>query len=252
MNSRINSRDGYSCAIHQPNFLPRFSTLAKLYAADVWVVLDTVQYCDRDYQNRARLASHGSLESVSWLTIPVRRPRGRVTRIDEVTLVDPEMASRRVVNVLRSRYGSSPHATEFLDQILAHLEKPDPEVSLTDIDVSSTRGLLDLLSWPGEVCYSHDLAARPGRSERLADLTKAVGAVTYLCGTGGRRYLDLEPFHANELAVQWFRPASPPTDAIDPWTGASKMSAVWALSTFGVDTVRKELRDAARGLRGSR
>jgi hypothetical protein len=32
------------CAIHQPNFLPRLSTLAKIYAADVWVVLDDVQF----------------------------------------------------------------------------------------------------------------------------------------------------------------------------------------------------------------
>lgn len=32
---------GLLCAIHQPNFLPRLSTLAKLYAADIAVTMFT-------------------------------------------------------------------------------------------------------------------------------------------------------------------------------------------------------------------
>jgi hypothetical protein len=40
------------CAIHQPNFFPRLSTLAKLFTADIWVVLDDVQFARRDYQHR--------------------------------------------------------------------------------------------------------------------------------------------------------------------------------------------------------
>jgi len=42
---------GLLCAIHQPNFLPRLSTLAKLYTADTWIILDDVQFTRRDYQH---------------------------------------------------------------------------------------------------------------------------------------------------------------------------------------------------------
>lgn len=51
------------CAIHQPNFFPRLSALAKLAAADVWVVLHDVQFDRRDYQHPTRLAA---------LTAPMR------------------------------------------------------------------------------------------------------------------------------------------------------------------------------------
>ncbi|MFE6746426.1 WbqC family protein [Kitasatospora purpeofusca] len=44
-------------AIHRPNLLPRLSVMAKILAADVWVVLDDVQYARRDYQHRARLGA---------------------------------------------------------------------------------------------------------------------------------------------------------------------------------------------------
>ena len=50
------------CAIHQPNFFPRLSTLAKLYAADIWISLDDVQFARRDYQHRCQVApraTHG-------------------------------------------------------------------------------------------------------------------------------------------------------------------------------------------------
>jgi len=50
---------GLTCAIHQPNFFPRLSTLAKLYAADVWVILDDVQFSRRDYQHRCYLPPAG-------------------------------------------------------------------------------------------------------------------------------------------------------------------------------------------------
>lgn len=35
-------------AIHQPNLFPRLTTLAKLFAADYWIVLDDVQFTRRD------------------------------------------------------------------------------------------------------------------------------------------------------------------------------------------------------------
>ena len=38
------------------------------------------------------------------------------------------------------------------------------------------------------LCCSSDIAARAGRSERLADLTMWAGATAYLRGTGVSRY----------------------------------------------------------------
>ena len=69
---------GMLCAIHQPNFLPRLSTLAKLYAADIWIILDDVQFTRRDYQHRCYLApvADACLPGC-WLTLPVHLPGGR-------------------------------------------------------------------------------------------------------------------------------------------------------------------------------
>jgi WbqC-like protein family len=63
-----------TCAIHQPNLFPRLSTLAKLYAADIWIVLDDVQFNHPDYQHRVRLAALDDLTRQQWPSLPVHRP----------------------------------------------------------------------------------------------------------------------------------------------------------------------------------
>ncbi|GEB60098.1 WbqC family protein [Streptomyces gardneri] len=64
------------CAIHQPNLFPRLTTLAKLFAADTWIVLDDVQFTRRDYQHRTRLAALSDPDRTKWLSIsPPTCPR---------------------------------------------------------------------------------------------------------------------------------------------------------------------------------
>ena len=57
-------------AIHQPNFLPWLGYLDRMIRADLFIVLDHVQFERRNYQNRTRilLDGHGH-----WLTVPVQQ-----------------------------------------------------------------------------------------------------------------------------------------------------------------------------------
>ncbi|SOE09049.1 hypothetical protein SAMN06272775_0132 [Streptomyces sp. 2323.1] len=50
------------------------------------------------------------------------------------------------------------------------------------------------------------LPARPERSQRLAELAAVTEARSYLCGTGGMRYLQPEPFTRKNITVTPFRP----------------------------------------------
>ncbi|MFI6644245.1 WbqC family protein [Streptomyces sp. NPDC050504] len=215
------------CAIHQPNFLPRLTTLTKLFAADYWIVLDDVQFTRRDYQHRARLADLGDPARRQWLTIPTHLPGGRLTRIRDAVVDAPDLARRRTAGMLRQHYGASPHwpaLAEALDPVLDAFES-GKTATVAEI---STRVLLDLLGWKGRVLTSSHLPARPGRSVRLADLAAATGARAYLCGTGGMTYLDQNPFAAQNIAVTPFRP---PTTGI--WSSGRRISALWALAAFG-------------------
>ncbi|MFJ5879930.1 WbqC family protein [Kitasatospora cineracea] len=229
------------CAIHQPNFLPRLSTLAKLCAADVWVVLDDVQHARRDYQHRARLGSLRGDGATRWLSLPTRLPNGRATLIRDTRLIDPDRTRRRVEGILREQYRASVFWPEFTDRLHPLLDLLDTTDRTAEITEASTLLLLHLLGWRGRVVHSSDLPAAAGRTGRLVDLCRAVGAATYLCGTGGSRYI--EPGRFSDSGVELRRFAVPDTGV---WTGARSLSAVHALLVHGPEV----LAEAAAGPAG--
>lgn len=195
------------CAIHQPNLFPRWVTLSKLLAADVWVVLDDVQFCRHDYQHRARLG-HPDQQQPQWLALPVHLPSGRSTAIRDARLADPETARRRIAGLTRQYYRRTPgwgHIRGLVDAVADRVEVTD---SLADVAETSTTLLLRACGWTGEIVRSSVLARRgpisTERSARLADLTRAVGCGTYLCGRSGRSYLHPRPFERTCTTVRYF------------------------------------------------
>ncbi|WP_408954298.1 WbqC family protein [Kribbella solani] len=216
------------CAIHQPNFLPRLSALAKILSADVWVVLDDVQFCRRDYQHRAKLAPMESPEAWRWLTLPVHLPQGQRTEIRRVELADPCESARRVSCVLARELGGGPMWPALRPCLVEVVTRLRESKLLHEVAELSTRKLLEIAGWQGEIVRSSDFDVTPERSARLAYLTRAVQADTYLCGTGGRRYLDESAFTRIGVAVEYFDTPSWLTPEV--WTSGKGLSAVCALA----------------------
>lgn len=236
---------GMLCAIHQPNFLPRLTTLAKIYAADIWIILDDVQFTRRDYQHRCYLAPAPDTHLPGrWLTLPVHLPGGRATLIRDVLLAEAASTAKRTASILRQYCRRAPYRSGVLDLIPGIEEAIAGTGQLVDISEHTTIALLRLLNWPGTVCRSSEILARAGRSERLADLTRAVGATTYLCGTGGSRYLDHAPFASLGLTVTMFAPPQHLADL--PHDDVRRASVLADLAAAGPKRLSAIIREHAR------
>ncbi|MHB6911380.1 WbqC family protein [Streptomyces sp. DB-54] len=228
---------GRLCAIHQPNLFPRLSTLAKLFAADYWIVLDDVQFARRDYQHRARLAALGISHQRQWLTLPTHLPDGRSTLIKEAQLADPDRSRRRIAHMLSQNYGRSRYWPVLRSKLGAVTGKFAATDKTAVVAEASTRLLLELLGWKGQILRSSEFNVRADRSLRLADLALATNASGYLCGTGGMKYLRTEPFNTRRVAVIAFHT---PVDGF--WQGAREISALRSLMVHGPDAVAAEMR----------
>jgi hypothetical protein len=161
------------CAIHQPNLFPRLSTLAKLFAADRWIVLDDVQFARRDYQHRTRLAALDDPTRQQWLTLPTHLPNGRPTLVNRALLVEPRRSRRTVSLLIRQYYGRSrywPAVSEVLDVVLDRFENTD---RVADLARTSTVALLTALGWSGEVLESSAIPTRQGRFAQGASVPPA-------------------------------------------------------------------------------
>ncbi|MFI9231680.1 WbqC family protein [Streptomyces rimosus] len=231
---------GGRCAIHQPNFFPRLTTLAKLFAADYWIVLDDVQFARRDYQHRARLAAMKNPAQRQWLTLPTHLPNGRSTIIRDAEIVDPARARRRIRHTLQHWYGASPYWPVLRPALAPVLDLITSSGRTAAVAEASTRTLLEALGWPGRVLRSSALPSRPDRTQRLVDLAVAVGARTYLCGTGGMQYLRTSLFDTYGITVIPFRP--PQTGV---WADGREVSALPLLAHLGPLFLAAEFRALA-------
>ncbi|WP_217185106.1 WbqC family protein [Streptomyces sp. AC495_CC817] len=219
------------CAIHQPNFFPRLSTLAKLFASDRWIVLDDVQFARRDYQHRARLAALDDPDRQQWLTLPTHLPHGRPTLINQALLAEPRRSRRTVSLLIRQFYGRSRHWPALSDVLDVVLDRFGTTDRVADLARTSTIALLTALGWSGEVLDSSTIPTRQSRSERLADLSLITSSTHYLCGAGGLRYLDHQPFATHGIPVVPFH--TPENSADRLWQRARRVSSLWAMSEIG-------------------
>jgi len=91
--------------IHQPNYIPALSYFAKMAAADVFVILDDVEYSKNNWTNRNRLKGANGLV---WLTVPVRYSNGSRQLISEIEPVNESKWRTKHWRTLIANYSRAP------------------------------------------------------------------------------------------------------------------------------------------------
>jgi hypothetical protein len=217
-------------AIHQPQYLPWLGYLEKIDAADLFVLLDTVQFKKHEWQNRNRIRAKDGWQ---WLTVPIvdRFPE----RIDAVETNPRVPWARKQAQALRLQYGRAPFWEPLGPALLALLSRP--WASLRDLNVEAIEILCALLGITTPRVLASTLPAREDPTDRLIDLCRAVGGTEYLAGQAGPEYMDLTRFaeHGMAVSVQAYRHPEYP-QRYTPFV--SHLSVVDLLFNCGPDSLR--------------
>ena len=190
-------------AIHQPQYLPWLGYLDKLDSADVFIVLETVQFKKHEWQNRNRIRTKDGWQ---WLTVPIvdRFPE----RIDRVEINARTDWQRKHCQALRLHYGSAPYWDPVGPELTALLQKP--WTRLCDLNLAVLNLLCRQLGITTPRRLASTMEAREERTERLVDLCRAVGGTVYLAGQGAAGpkdkdeapYMDFGRFSQAGIQVQ--------------------------------------------------
>jgi hypothetical protein len=214
--------------IHQPEHLPWLGLLAKLSAAELWVVLDSVPYRKNYFQNRNRVVVGGE---PTWLTVPVQAPFG--TLIRDVRVADAPHWQRKYLGRLVQALPAAHHdgrLEPLCAMVGAAVGRP-----LADLNLDIANWLLGEYGRKVPQVLSSDLGTTGHKSELIRNLCLATGADEYLAGPSGRDYLDLEDFAAHGIAVRFFDFAHPTYDQDGDFV--SHLSAVDAWSRLDSDAL---------------
>jgi hypothetical protein len=188
-----------TAAILQPNYVPWRGYFDMMDDVDVFVLLDDVQYTDRDWRNRNRIKARVGLR---WITVPVHAAYTR-DRISEVRIANEEPWRDGHLRQIADAYRDAPHLEPARSEFAAILARGHE--LLVDLD-------LDLLVWAKErlgiatpILRSSDLPSAGTKTAKLIDLLRAVDATAYLSGPSAEAYIDHAMFATAGISLAYKR-----------------------------------------------
>lgn len=215
-------------AIHQPNFFPWLGYFDKLARADVFVILDHVQFpkTKGNWGNRVQILMAGQ---PCFVTMPIRRAYRGVRPFNEMLASDQAPWRADMIKTLQTNYGRARHFREVFSVIEPLVMNPID--SLTDYNIAAIQGIaaglkIDLQ----KIVLSSKLGVTSAATEMLIDLVRAVGGDSYLNGGGASGYLKPDEFPAAgfELVQQAFgHPVYPQAGAAAFVPGLSCLDALF-------------------------
>src|SRR3989338_1301971 len=124
--------------IHQPQYLPWLGYFNKADHADVFIILDDVQFKKNDWQNRNRIRTS---QGWQWLTVPIFHDFGQ--KITEVRINNNDNWRETHLKAIILNYGRAP----FFDDYIGIFEDAyaRPWTYLVEINIYFIEKFIDLL-----------------------------------------------------------------------------------------------------------
>jgi hypothetical protein len=218
--------------MHQPNHWPYLGFMDKIKSSDLFVILDHLQFSDRDFHHRNRIRNKSS-QGYKWLTVPLKNHPQVIC--DALIDNDSETKGMKWNELHRvwidSLYRSAPYYENhksFLDRLYDHKWNRLIDFNLAIIDylkhtfdikapiilASDLNCIKEEIAATGESCEAGHSSAElsdPDRfmlkcqrsTQRFVNICKELGAHTYLSGAGGKNYLLDELLSDNGIRLEY-------------------------------------------------
>lgn len=186
--------------IHQPDFLSYLGFFHRLLHADLYVVLDDVQYVtgtSQCWMNRDKIKTQSGEK---WLTVnTIKAPFG--TNINEILISYEKKWQISSLDFIKQNYSKSTYFYEIFPYIEDLYRNCFDK--LIDFNMASIQMLMHLFDVNVSMVYSSNLITSETKSKRLVEILKQVDATHYLSGIGARSYHDDAPFDEAGIHVVW-------------------------------------------------
>ena len=228
-------------ACHQPNFLPWLGFFAKIARADVFFLLDDVQFTQganrHNWTSRVRI---GAANGPMWLSLPVRRSgEGRQLILDLKT--DSQSGwLPKMLKTLDESYRKAPHSAECLPPIIEILKHHQGSVCETNVALMG--GICQMLGLRTTIIRSSQRPVEGNATARLVNLTRLANGTVYLSGDGADDYQLVGEFNSAGIKLRKLGFRVQPYPQQRGGDFAPGLSIVDALCNVGIERTKELLK----------
>ncbi len=188
-------------AVLQSNYLPWIGYFHLIASADVFVVLDSVQFTKNDWRNRNVLVGPNG---PFWLTIPVSYSHSQRTPIAAVETVNSKWQNKHSKSIDAALSGRD-YWPRYRSGILDCYAALNSERLLSRVNRSFISHLMKVMNIQTDMVIDQDFGQLPSEAtQRLVRICQMVGASQYLTGPSGLNYLQVNEFSKVGISVAVF------------------------------------------------
>lgn len=182
--------------IHQPDFIPYLGFFQRLLNADIFVVLDDVQFLRRGWHHRDKIKTP---RGEQWLSIGIAKVP-QTTNINQIMLSKTNWKQEHL-NILKQNYRKA----EFFDEVFSIIQGIYEQnyVSLFDFNFAFLKVLFNLFDIDVKIEFSSNLDIHSTSNQRIVDIVNMVQGTHYLSGIGAKNYYDPKPYEQAGISVIW-------------------------------------------------
>ena len=171
-------------AIMQPTYLPWSGYFALMQCVDVFVILDSVQFNRRSWQQRNQIKSpRGPL----WLTVPVHSKGKKDQLIKDVEIDRSTDYAKTHRKSILMNYKNTPHFEKYAEELFSCIESDDH--LLNEINLRIITFLQKVVQSNAKIIRSSFINCSGTKADLMASICKEVGATTYISVPGSKNYL---------------------------------------------------------------
>lgn len=187
-------------AIMQPTYLPWLGYFGLMQSVDLFIVLDTVQFAKRSWQQRNQIkTANGPL----WLTVPVQSKGKREQLISEVEIDYSQDFPRSHLKTLEMNYKKSAYFDVISPQLFEILGADNKY--LAGLTINSILWIRDVLGITTPIRLASEFEVGGAKADLLASLCEQAGATEYISPPGSKVYLDeTDAFAKRGIPVNYF------------------------------------------------
>ena len=181
---------------HQPVYLPWLGLFHKIALAETFVYFDQVQYLPKDWMNRNKIRTKsGSI----WLTVPVLRKGYRDLKTSEIEINNSIDWQKKHLRSISLNYKKSPYFENyipFFEDVYSRIWK-----FLGELNEYMLKWFLDELGIKVNFLNANDFKFQGEKSSLILNMCKELNASTYIFGTLGKDYADVQEFEKNNIGL---------------------------------------------------
>ncbi len=181
-------------AIHQPQYMPWLGYFHKMASADIFVMLDNVQFKKNEWQHRNRIKGPNGEQ---WISVPTtyRFPQ----LINKVYIACNQQWREKHIRSIELCYRKSLFFQQYFPKFTDFFNTNFTMLSVCNIE--SIKLLAECIGISTPIQTASSLKTEGVSTKRLVEICRCLGADTYLAGKGGKDYMDMKLFEEAGISV---------------------------------------------------